>query len=144
MNLHPLSLTIGMLAEAVGVNVETVRFYQRRGLLREPVKPYGAIRRYDTVDVNRLWFVKSAQRLGFSLDEVGELLHLEDGTHCQEASRLAERKLADVRGKLADLARIEVALSGLVKACHARKGNVSCPLIASLLSAASIPPRGRA
>ncbi|MBU6477399.1 MAG: Hg(II)-responsive transcriptional regulator [Xanthomonadaceae bacterium] len=144
MNSHPQSLTIGTLAEAVGVNVETVRYYQRRGLLREPVKPYGGIRRYDTVDVNRLRFVKSAQRLGFSLDEVGELLHLEDGTHCQEAGRLAERKLADVRGKLADLARIKVALSGLVKACHARKGNVSCPLIASLLGTASIPPRGRA
>lgn len=144
MNLHPLGLTIGMLAEAAGVNVETIRFYQRRGLLREPAKPYGGIRRYDAVDVNRLRFVKSAQRLGFSLGEVGELLRLEDGTHCQEASRLAEHKLADVRGKLADLAHIEAALSGLVKACHVRKRNVSCPLIASLLGGASISRQHRA
>lgn len=133
MDLHRPGLTIGMLAEAVGVNVETVRFYQRRGLLREPVKPYGGIRRYGAIDVNRLRFVRSAQRLGFSLDEVGELLRLEDGTHCHEASRLAASKLADVREKLTELARIETALSGLVKACQARKGNVSCPLIASLL-----------
>ncbi len=144
MNLHRPGLTIGTLAEAVGVNVETVRFYQRRGLLREPVKPYAGIRRYGAIDVDRLRFVKSAQRLGFSLDEVGDLLRLEDGTHCQEASRLAESKLADVREKLADLMRMEAALSGLVAACHARRGNVSCPLVASLLGAASIPPRGRA
>lgn len=144
MNLHQPGLTIGLLAEAAGVNVETIRFYQRRGLLREPVKPYGGIRRYDTVDVNRLRFVKSAQRLGFSLDEVNELLRLEDGTHCQEASRLAEGKLADVREKLADLARIEVALSGLVKACQTRKKTVSCPLIASLLDGASISRQHRA
>ena len=144
MNSHPPGLTIGTLAQTVGVNVETIRFYQRRGLLREPVKPYGGIRRYDTVDVNRLRFVKSAQRLGFSLDEVNELLRLEDGTHCREASRLAEGKLADVRKKLADLARIEAALSRLVKACHTRKGTVSCPLIASLLGDASISRQHRA
>jgi MerR family mercuric resistance operon transcriptional regulator len=77
-------------------------------------------------------FVKSAQRLGFSLDEIAELLRLEDGTHCDEASGLAEDKLKDVREKLADLRRMETALSELVRACHAQKGNVSCPLIASL------------
>lgn len=95
--------------------------------------------------MTRVRFVKSAQRLGFSLDEIGELLRLEDGTHCEEASRLAERKLKDVRGKLADLARMEAALSGLVRACRARKGNVSCPLIASLQGGTrlDIPRDGR-
>jgi MerR family mercuric resistance operon transcriptional regulator len=78
-------------------------------------------------------FVKSAQRLGFSLDEIADLLKLEDGTHCKEANQLAEHKLGDVRGKLADLQRMEIALSQLVSACRARRGNVSCPLIASLL-----------
>ncbi len=76
--------------------------------------------------------MKSAQRLGFSLDEIAELLRLEDGTHCEEASSLAEHKLKDAREKLADLTRMEAALSGLVRACHAAKGKVSCPLIASL------------
>jgi len=126
------NLTIGTFAKASGVNVETIRFYQRKGLLPEPDKPYGGIRRYGAADVARLRFVKSAQRLGFSLDEIAELLRLEDGAHCEEASTLAERKLKDVREKLADLAGMEAVLSGLVRACHARKGKVSCPLIASL------------
>lgn len=126
------NLTIGVFAKAAGVNVETIRFYQRKGLLREPDKPYGSIRRYGEADVVRVKFVKSAQRLGFSLDEIAELLRLDDGTHCEEASSPAEHKLKDVREKMADLARMETVLSELVCACHARKGNVSCPLIASL------------
>lgn len=126
------NLTIGALAKAARVNVETIRFYQRRGLLPEPDKPYGGIRRYGEADVTRVQFVKSAQRLGFSLDEIAELLQLDDGMHCREASRLAEHKLVDIREKLAHLARMEAALSQLVSACHARRGNVSCPLIASL------------
>jgi MerR family mercuric resistance operon transcriptional regulator len=126
------TLTIGAFAKAAGVNVETIRFYQRKGLLPEPDKPYGGIRRYGETAVARVRFVKSAQRLGFSLDEIAELLRLEDGTHCAEAGRLAEHKLKDVREKQADLARMEAALSELVRACHATEGNVSCPLIASL------------
>ena len=135
MENHLENLTIGAFAKAAGVNVETVRFYQRKHLLAEPYKPYGRIRRYDQAGVARVRFVKSAQRLGFTLDEISELLRLEDGTHCKEASHLAEHKLKDVREKLADLKRMEFALSGLVRACHARKGNVSCPLIASLQAA---------
>ena len=132
MENHLKNLTIGVFASAAGVNVETIRFYQRKGLLPEPNKPYGSIRRYGEADVARVSFVKSAQRLGFSLDEIAELLRLEDGTHCDEASHLAEHKLKDVREKLADLKRMETALSGIVHACHTRKGNISCPLIASL------------
>ena len=126
------NLTIGAFASAAGVNVETIRFYQRKGLLLEPDKPYGSIHRYNAADVTRVRFVKSAQRLGFSLDEIAELLRLDDDAHCDEASQLAERKLQDVREKMNNLARMEAVLSELVRACHARKGNVSCPLIASL------------
>lgn len=126
------SLTIGAFAKAAGVNVETIRFYQRKGLLAQPQRPHGGIRRYGQADVARLQFMKTAQRLGFSLNEIAELLRLDDGAHCAEASHLAERKLADVREKLADLARIESVLSQLVCACHAGGGKVSCPLIASL------------
>ncbi len=131
-NEKPETLTIGAFAKAAGVNVETIRFYQHKGLLPLPARPYGGIRRYGEADVARVKFVKAAQRLGFSLDEVGELLKLEDGAHCSEAADLAARKLADVRAKLTDLARIETALSGLVSECHAHQGNVSCPLIAAL------------
>lgn len=132
MQNHPGNLTIGAFARAAGVNVETIRFYQRKGLLAEPEKPYGGIRRYGEADVARLKFVKSAQRLGFSLDEVAGLLRLEDGTHCDEARELAEQKLGDVRVKLADLHRIESALSQLVQDCCASHGTVRCPVIAAL------------
>ena len=126
------NLTIGTFAKEAGVNVETIRFYQRKGLLPEPDKPYGGIRRYGELDVTRVRFVKSAQRLGFSLDEIGELLRLEDGAHCKDARLLAERKLADVREKLADLSQMEAVLAKLVRSCRNSKGKVFCPLIASL------------
>jgi MerR family mercuric resistance operon transcriptional regulator len=126
------NLTIDGFAKAAGVNVETIRYYQRRGLLPEPERPYGGVRRYGEVDVERLAFIKTAQRLGFSLNEVEELLRLEDGTHCEEASTLAESKLEDVRLKLTDLLRIERLLTKLLAACRNRKGNVTCPLISSL------------
>ena len=125
-------LTIGAVAKAPGVHVETVRFYQRRALLPEPDRPYGSIRRYEAEDVARVKFVKAAQRLGFSLDEVAGLLQLDDGTHCDEARQLAEVKLADVRKKLKDLRRIESALASLVRDCCTSRGTVSCPLIATL------------
>ena len=124
--------TIGALAEAAGVNVETIRFYQRKGLMPEPEKPYGSIRRYGAAELARVRFIKSAQRLGFSLEEVGELLKLEDGARCSEARQLAEQKLVDVRQKLSDLQRIESVLAGLVARCSAVRGRVNCPLIASL------------
>lgn len=126
------SLTIGAFAKAAGVNVETIRFYQRKELLPEPDKPYGGIRRYGEADVARVKFVKSAQRLGFSLEEVAGLLRLDDGAHCDEARVLAEQKLEDVRGKLEDLQRIESVLARLVHDCCASHGTVSCPLIVSL------------
>ncbi|HRY86854.1 MAG TPA: Hg(II)-responsive transcriptional regulator [Rubrivivax sp.] len=124
--------TIGALAETAGVNVETIRFYQRKGLMPEPEKPYGSIRRYGAAELARVRFIKSAQRLGFSLEEVGELLKLEDGARCSEARQLAEQKLVDVRQKLSDLQRIESVLAGLVARCSAVRGRVNCPLIASL------------
>ncbi|MER2552446.1 MAG: Hg(II)-responsive transcriptional regulator [Thauera sp.] len=124
--------SIGVLADAAGVNVETIRFYQRKGLLPEPARPCGSIRRYAGADLARVRFIKSAQRLGFALDEVSELLKLEDGTHCDDARSLAEHKLQDVRAKLADLRSIESVLSQLVARCGATRGEVTCPLIASL------------
>ena len=126
------SFTIGALADAAAVNVETIRFYQRKGLMPSPVRPSGSIRRYTATDLARIRFIKSAQRLGFSLDEISDLLMLEDGTHCDEARAVAERKLRDVREKLAVLRRIESALGKLVVQCGSARGAVTCPLIASL------------
>jgi MerR family transcriptional regulator, mercuric resistance operon regulatory protein len=141
-------LTIGAFARAGGVGVETVRFYQRKGLLPIPRRLQGGIRRYGAADIKRLCFIRSAQGLGFSLDEVAELLRLEDGAHCREASRLAEDKLQRVRQKLADLQRMERALAALVDACQAQADTLSCPLTESLqqgncLDAANRPPSRR-
>jgi MerR family mercuric resistance operon transcriptional regulator len=124
--------TIGAFAAAADVNVETIRFYQRRGLLRSPSRPYGRIRRYGADDVARVRFIKTAQGLGFSLDEIAGLLRLDDGAHCDEARVLAEEKLAGVRSKLADLRRIEAVLGVLVQECRATRGTIQCPLIDAL------------
>jgi len=126
------AFTVGLLARSAGVNVETIRFYQRKGLLPEPAKPLGGIRHYDSSVLARLRFIKAAQRLGFSLEEVGDLLKLGDGSSCREAREQAERKLADVRGKIAELSRIEGVLADLVERCCVARGKVRCPLIAEL------------
>ncbi len=132
MNNQLKHLPIGAFAAAAGVNVETIRFYQRKGLLPAPTRMYGQIRRYGDGDVARVRFVKSAQRLGFSLEEIAGLLQLEDGTHCDEARVIAEEKLDDVRAKQHDLRRIESTLSRLVDDCCAAEGTIACPLIAAL------------
>lgn len=124
--------TIGELAKQAGVNVETIRFYQRRGLLDEPKKPLGGIRRYAQAHVRRIRFVREAQELGFSLDEVAELLALEDGRNCREAERIGSKKLATVRERLAQLKRVEKVLATLVEQCHCNTGKLSCPLIDAL------------
>lgn len=132
--MHPSieNLTIGALAIQAQIGVETIRFYQRKGLMHEPERLPGSVRRYGQQDLGRVRFIKSAQRLGFSLDEIAQLLTLEDGAHCNKARKQAELKLADVRAKLVDLQRIETALVDLVDRCCAARGNVRCPLIATL------------
>lgn len=127
-----MTYTIGSLAKATEVHVETIRYYQRRGLVAEPAKPLGGIRRYSEVHMHRLRFIKHAQTLGFSLDEVADLLALEDGRHCREAELLGANKLAMVRERIAQLHRVEQALAALVDQCHCNTGRVHCPLIASL------------
>lgn len=129
---NPTIWTIGTLATEAQVNVETIRFYQRKGLMHEPGRPQGSVRRYGAADLGRVRFIKSAQRLGFSLDEIAQLLTLEDGAHCDEARAQAQHKLIDVRAKLADLQRIETALADLVERCCAARGSICCPLIAAL------------
>lgn len=135
MNTLPDHLTIGVLATQAGVNVETIRFYQRKRMMHEPARPPGSVRRYGVADLQRVRFIKSAQRLGFSLDEIAQLLKLEDGSHCDEAREQALHKLMDVRARLADLRSMEAALSDLVKRCCAARGRIRCPLIASLQGA---------
>jgi MerR family mercuric resistance operon transcriptional regulator len=135
MSREAFSGSVGALAEAAGVNVETIRFYQRKGLLPQPPRRRGEIRRYGAGDLARVRFVKAAQRLGFSLDEISGLLTLDDGAQCGTARAMAEEKLRSVRERLRDLRRLESALRRAVADCRAARGVVACPLIASLQGA---------
>lgn len=122
-------LTIGKLAAAAGVNVETIRYYQRRGLLDEPVRPLGGYRRYAAEQAKRLRFIKRAQALGFTLSEVGGLLRLDKGSACAETRALAARKLSLIEQKIADLAAMQKVLASLVLQCDADDGGTNCPII---------------
>ena len=127
------ALTIGALAKQAGVHVETIRYYQRRGLLDEPVRPAGGIRRYGAATAARIAFIKRAQDIGFSLDEVKELLRLERTPGCRDARAIAAKKLALVEARIADLQRVRRVLSTLVAACGAGTER-RCPIIDSLSS----------
>lgn len=129
------SMTIGQLATAAGVNVETVRYYQRRGLLAVPPRDVGSIGRYSQAALTRLRFIKRSQSLGFSLDDVQVLLSLDDGQACSSARRLGELKLTEVRDRIQTLQVLEVALKDLVSKCATAKRKVSCPLIEALTRA---------
>ena len=126
------TMTIGRLAKATEVHVETIRYYQRRGLLEEPRRPAGGVRRYGEATLRRLRFIRRAQVLGFSLEEISELLRLERTPDCGRARRLASAKLETVEAKLADLGRMRATLVALVKACAAGRDPRSCPIVDSL------------
>lgn len=125
-------LTIGGVAKAAGVNVETIRYYQRLKLLDEPAKPAGGVRRYTGAVIERVRFIKRAQELGFSLTEIQRLLRLGDPQSCGEARALASEKLALVESRVADLQRLRGALKALIGRCDRRRGKVACPIIESL------------
>ena len=125
-------LSIGSLASAAEVNVETIRYYQRRGLLQEPSKPLGGHRRYAASAAKRVRFIKRAQQLGFTLEEIKELLLLEDGQSCRETRLLAERKLALIDARIAGLSRMRRLLRGLIAECVDGKRPRACPIIATL------------
>ena len=124
-------LTIGHIAHAAGVNVETVRYYQRRGLVSLPPKRARGFRYYTPETASRVRFIKRAQALGMSLKEVQRLLKLESKGACKETRSLAVAKLALVESKLVDLARLRDVLQGLVAACDQPHG-ASCPIIDQL------------
>lgn len=137
------NLTIGRMAAETGVGIEAIRYYQRLGLLPEPKRTDGRIRRYGSREVDRLRFIKAAQKIGFSLDEIGSLLQLDDGSGCAQARKLASHKLEDVRSRLDSLVRLEQVLSELVGRCESSRGRVACPLIAALGSVEGPPAGGR-
>lgn len=124
-------LTIGKLAQAAEVNIETIRYYQRCGLMAIPPKPLGGQRHYSPSAVERLHFIKRAQALGFTLAETGNLLSLNGVNNCHEGRELALQKLALVKQKIADLRGVELALEASIQQCE--KGQqVCCPIISQI------------
>ena len=128
-------MTIARLAQAGGVGVETVRYYQRRGLLAEPPRPQGpgsggGVRRYGPADVRRLKFIRSAQAAGFTLEQIGELLALDAGEDRGRALALAEGRLAELDAKIAELQTARKALRRLARACG-DTATGPCPIIAA-------------
>lgn len=122
-------LTIGKLATAAGVNIETIRYYQRRGLLKEPPKPLGGHRRYPAEMVKRVRFIKRAQALGFTLTEVVGLLRLDEARACAQTRDMAAHKLSLIEEKMADLDAMRRALAGLVGQCDTGTKRKGCPII---------------
>lgn len=125
-------LTIGQVAARAGAHQETIRYYQRLRLLEKPPRRPGSIRRYGDQAVARLRFIKRAQQLGFSLDEVRKLLLLEDGQDCAATRKLAEQKLGVIRSRISDLQRMGRALDGLIAQCRTGKRPRCCPIIGTL------------
>ena len=123
------SLTIGILAKRGGVNVETVRYYQRRALLEEPSKPSGGFRRYPEESVKRVLFIKRAQTLGFTLEEIQGLLALDERKACLETREIAAHKLDLIAQKIADLSKMRKSLARLVRSCDASAAGAPCPII---------------
>ncbi|SDN93158.1 MerR family transcriptional regulator, mercuric resistance operon regulatory protein [Rhodoferax sp. OV413] len=124
-------LTIGKLAKAAGVGVETIRYYQQRNLLPVPASS-GAYRYYPVALGQRIRFIKRAQELGFSLDEVAELLSLEDGLDRQSIRQIAGQRLDEIRSRMADLQRMQQALSHLITTCEHTGKEQPCPIIDTL------------
>jgi len=120
--------TIGGLASAAGVGVETVRYYQRRGLLSEPARPHGEIRRYGGADLKRLKFIRSAQAAGFTLNEIGELIALDASDDRARARELANARVAAIDEKIAELQEARDALSRLAIECTSQRGG-PCPIL---------------
>jgi MerR family mercuric resistance operon transcriptional regulator len=125
-------MKIGGLAEQTGVHVETIRYYQNLGLMPKPARARGSVRRYGAEAMDRLRFIKRAQALGFSLDEVKLLLDLSVGEHCAETRAFAKQKKRLVERKIADLKGIQAALDKLIRACGTGRKGRGCPIIENL------------
>lgn len=128
------ALTIGEVAKAADVGIETVRFYEREGLIVEPPRRQSGYRQYPPDTVRRLRFIRRAKDLGFTLKEIRELLDLRVAPQrsCVDVRALAKAKMADIEAKMLDLARIQAALTELVRTCRGKGPTSECPILDAL------------
>ncbi|MCH7557791.1 MAG: MerR family DNA-binding protein [Planctomycetes bacterium] len=127
------ALSIGQVARQAGFGVETVRFYERQGLLEKPPRKESGYRQYPPEAVSRLHFIKKAKEVGFSLKEIKELLllRLDSAATCQDVRSRAEAKILDIKQKIQALTRMKQALTDLTKACSGRGSVSECPILQS-------------
>lgn len=128
----PRPYTIGRLAAAAGVNVETIRYYQRLKLLAEPARPLGGIRRYSEAHAEQLRFIRRAQAMGFALAEIASLLTLQTQRSCRATRELAAAKLGLVDARIRELRHLQRELAGLIADCDANAEDGACPVIQRL------------
>ena len=129
--------TIARLAGAAGVHVETIRYYQRLKLVPEPPRPVGGIRRYSDADAERLRFIKRAQVMGFTLEEIRSLIALQARRSCRATQDLAATKLRLVDARIRELRGLRKELAGLVADCEANTQDTNCPVIQRLTTSSS-------
>ncbi len=132
-----MSLMISEVASAAGVNVQTLRYYERRGILEEPRRTPAGYRQYNPEDVKKVQFIKRAQDLGFTLEEVRELLGLRvldggDGGACADVEERARAKLTDVDRRIRQLNHLRDVLTELIEACERRQPTEECPILDAL------------
>lgn len=132
-------LTTGRLAEAASVNPQTLRYYERRGLLSKPARSTGNYRLFDQADVQRVRFIKRAQSMGFSLAEVGELLALgmDASADCGDVREKAQAHLASIERKIRDLRAIQATLSELIDGCPGTGSLSDCPILRDFMGASA-------
>ena len=128
------TLTIGQVARSAGVGIETIRFYEREGLLEEPPRRASGYRQYSEQVVKRIHFIKRAQQLGFSLKEITELLMLRVDEHmsCEDVKHRTEMKIAEVERKLVELQRMRLALLQVAALCTGQGPASACPMLDAL------------
>jgi MerR family transcriptional regulator, copper efflux regulator len=139
------ALTIGLVARRAGVGVETVRFYERQGLIEEPPRRLSGYREYDDEVVSRLGFIRRAKDLGFTLKEIKELLSLrrDPATSATDVKRQTETKIADIEKKIRSLQKMKRALAKLTSACRCYGTSAECPLLHALDGEDGVNEEGR-
>lgn len=132
----PASMTIGKLAQAAGVGIDTVRFYERSGLLGKPLRSLSGYRQYAPSEIDRLRFIRRAKSLGFTLEQIAELLSLSHGGDRADVKTLASGRLAEIDLRIADLIAMRESLAKLVEDCDGHGSVAGCPIIESVLEPA--------
>jgi len=128
------SLTIGKVANLTGIGVETIRFYEKRGLIDAPPRTESGYRQYPKSTVARVRFIRHAKELGFTLREIRELMsiRLDPSVRCEDVRQIAQGKLADINERIQSLGRMRDTLENLVEACSIRSATSECPILEAL------------